>query len=215
MPRVYGGDAAGCAARLAERNRWRLYLELEEGRVDPLVLPLLSTLWSLGAVTTSSCSGRIAVKASQSLWNKRGSEILVSWHEPIDPKDAARRIEGVLEGLGARVAWLAVEPPIVTLYTADEDSASFIVDAALEAGFKYSCYRRSSCGYYVIVRGEERLDALIKLGGELVVERGALEALLAEANRVLERARRRLAALEERLRAGLSVHVTAPRPVLG
>ncbi len=194
------GSSGDCIRGLRERNRWRLYRELEEGRVDPWILPLLSTLWSLGAVTTSSCSGRIAVKTSGSIWEKRGSKILASWHEPV----VAEAVRGALEkallgGETSRVVWLSVEPPFVTMYVEDEDSASFITDAAVEVGFKYACYRRGECGYYVVIRGEERLNVLLVLEGKRLLRSQELDAVIREANRLLERGRSRLESLRLKL----------------
>ncbi len=187
-----------CWRALRDRLRWSLVREVETGRVDPWVVPLLSLLWSLGYATTSSCAGRITVKIAEAPWVKRGSRLVFRSHVPVDTAAAAERIERLVEDCKG-VAWLAVEPPFITAYAPGEEEAEILVDMAVDAGFKYSGYRRSECGYYVIIRGEERGEALLCIHGRRLIDREALVELLSLANRILERGRRRMEEFARRL----------------
>ena len=192
-------EVDSCWYELRRRLRWSLIREVETGRVDPWVLPLLSLLWSLGYATTSSCAGRITVKEAEEPWTKKGSKLVFKTHMPLD--DVYSAASGILEAIrGCKgVAWLAVEPPFVTTYAPDEEEADILAALAVDAGFKYSGYRRSSCGYYVVVRGEERAEAILCIRGRLLTDRDTLAELLSLANRLLARGRDRLAALMSRL----------------
>lgn len=192
-------EVDGCWYELRRRLHWGLMQEVEAGRVDPWILPLLSLLWSLGYATTSSCAGRIVVKEAEEPWMKRGSRLVFKTHTLLEDVYAAAGeiLEAVRGCRGA--AWLAVEPPFVTAYAPEEEEADVLASLAVDAGFKYTGYRRSSCGYYVIVRGEERAEAMLCLRGKLLLDRDTLAELLSLANRLLARGRDRLAALKSRL----------------
>ncbi len=181
--------------RLCERLRSRLLRDMEDGRVDPDVVPLLSLLWSRGYCTSSSCSGRIVVKSGPALWTKPGVSILASWHlEPPPPRLVYYRALS-----GGPYSWVSAEPPIIALYADSLEAAEAIVEAALRAGFKYAGFRPSSSGYYVVIRGEERMDTMIVAEGEPVVTLEGFERVYPLLLRVWRRGKQRLAKLREML----------------
>ncbi|AEM39831.1 hypothetical protein Pyrfu_1978 [Pyrolobus fumarii 1A] len=182
------GDA--CLQELRKSNLWRLYIDSESGRLDPDVKPLLSKLWARGYVTVSSCSGRIALKATRTgIEDKRGGGVLRAWHvEPPTVDDLWRLASSAASEY--KIVWVSVEPPIVALYASSSSDAEMLVRAAVSAGLKYSCYRSSSCGFYVVLRGETRLDILLAVDGELVLDRGGLERAYSVLLEVFKRGKR-------------------------
>ncbi len=188
----------GCWEELRRRHLWRLHRDLEAGGVDPWVVPLLAVLWSTGYVTTSSCAGRVALKCGPSLWAKgpRGAKILYSSHEPVE----ASTLRDIVESVECNgYMWMEAEPPFIAGYAPGHEEAEYLVATAVEAGFKYSGYRGASCGYYFVIRSEERITVLLAVRGEKITPPSILEELTLLANKLLERGRERLRRLYDTL----------------
>ncbi|WP_048061340.1 tRNA(Phe) 7-((3-amino-3-carboxypropyl)-4-demethylwyosine(37)-N(4))-methyltransferase [Hyperthermus butylicus] len=157
-------------ARLRRNYLDRLIDDIRRGLVDSDIVDLLDALNSVECiVTTSSCSGRIAVFAAPSPGNKRLGGIVHSWHRRINVDEFYTAIRTALD-TSYRFVWASAQPVILALYTCSEAVAKLVVDVAVSAGFKYAFYRRASSGkYYVLILGVERIDIPLSIGGKQII----------------------------------------------
>ncbi len=180
---------------LCERLKAKLLRDIELGRVDPDILPLLSLLWSRGYCTTSSCSGRIVVKSGETPWSKPGVRILASWH--LDPPSPRVVYHAALSG--RPYSWVSAEPPLVALYARSLEDAEVLAKAAVRSGFKYTGYRLAGGAYYVVVRGEEKIEHIVVAEGRPTTPEPEFEGVYRLLLSVWKRGKERLARLLEAL----------------
>ncbi|NPA05058.1 MAG: hypothetical protein GXO09_03065 [Crenarchaeota archaeon] len=202
--------SGGLGFRRACRGEWfnlrrrlldRLTQDMSKGLVDPDIAEFLARInkeWWI--VTSSSCSGRIVVLAAREPWDKESGRIVARSHSPIDQAwlaDALREAEYT----GLPCVWVSAQPPVLTLYVCGEENALRVVDAAIDAGFKYACYRpsrRARNAYYVIIKGSERIDVPVKLWGRQIALVDVI-TLTNVLNKYLERGKERLEKLKTKL----------------
>ncbi len=170
---------------------------IDSGRVDPDIVSLLDAINSLNyAFTTSSCSGRIQVYAATEPGEKFTLRTLGKWHFPIREED----LVAVLEG-GDESIWLAVLPPILHVVTCSTRAAFRMLDLMRSAGFKRAgIISASRDGITLEAMGTERMEAPLRLSGVDLLRDGAIPLIVARANSLLVRSKRRIARLEEELR---------------
>ncbi len=141
--------------QLRSRLVSRLSSEASRGLVDPDILPVLEALNSVPCiVTSSSCSGRIAVFSAPSPGDKRRGGIVAKWHRRVTVKEL-REATRLASG---RFAWVSAQPVILAFHSCSLAAAQALVEAAEAAGFKYAGYRFTHVSYYGIIKGAERVD---------------------------------------------------------
>ena len=194
-------------ATLRKRYLDRLANDIRRGLVDNDIVDLLNMLNSVDCiVTTSSCSGRIAVFAAPSPGDKRLGGIVRSWHRRIGVDEFYAATSMALNK-GYKFVWASAQPVILALYTCNEIIAKLVVDIAASAGFKYAFYRRTSNKYYVLILGVERIDIPISIGGKQVIPLGNdnLHIIVDTLNTYLTLAKSKL----QRLKRAVAVSIPA------
>ncbi|NOZ88507.1 MAG: hypothetical protein GXO15_01130 [Crenarchaeota archaeon] len=147
------------------RHLERLKGDLENGRVDPDIADILVSLNTCSRiVTTSSCSGRIALIAAPEPGDKRGGGVVASWHRRVEPGEISDALSKVS---GMRFVWLSVQPPMLNVLVCGIELALAAVEAFQRVGFKYSGLRPTATGFYLVhVASTERVDIPIMFQGQ-------------------------------------------------
>jgi len=204
--------SVGCRASICGDSEWsrlrrRLLARLEkdfgEGLVDQDIVPVLRLLNSTEClVTSSSCSGRIAVFAAPRPGDKARGGIVAKWHRRVEPWELREAVEEALRAMPRGFVWASAQPVILALHACSQEAAEAVVRAALRAGFKYTGYRCGSIGgYYVTVQGVERIDVPLRVGdAEVSIDYEVLATLL---NTYLSFAKAKLERLHRSLSAEL------------
>ncbi len=191
--------------QLRGRHLTRLAGDIAADRVDRDIVDLLLALNACPhVVTTSSCSGRIAVFAAPDPADKRRGGILRSWHRRVGVSELADAVEEALV-TGHPYVWVSAQPPLLALYACSHAVADSIAALLEQAGFKYAGYRFSRAGraYYITVHGTDRIDVPIRVKNVYLAGRPSREwiaGLASLLNTYLDRAKRSL----ERLKSALS-----------
>ena len=178
-----------------------------KGLVDPDILDELNILNNISCiVTSSSCSGRIALFAATSPGDKRGGGIVAKWHRPITSKE-------LLQALGQEMlrkyefVWVSAQPIIIALHTCDLEIANELIRISDRVGFKYSGMKITNKSYYVMIIGTERIDIPLRVGGNVFIDPSdaeRIESLVKILNTYLSLAKRKL----DRLKRALATSYT-------
>lgn len=110
--------------------------------------------------TTSSCSGRVVVITGRDVFDKRGSSIIASSHDPIE----CREIVGGARDPSASggLTWVSLQPPILHVAARSQEVAERIVSCAVQAGFARAGYKRMRpCGYHVEVAAYDKVHVFL------------------------------------------------------
>ncbi len=200
--------------RLRDKYLSRLREDRRRGLVDPDIVDLLRILNGLTClVTTSSCSGRIAVFAAPQPGDKRRGGIVVSWHRTVRLEEFSSALEEVAGRYsGVAYMWVSAQPVILTMYAYGETIAREVVSLALRAGLKYTGYRRVDDRiFYIFVLGTERIDIPIMFRGVRLQLRENYSVLVEMLNSYLMLAKAKLERLKRMFSANYSVLYTACR----
>ncbi len=139
-------DLAKARARYLER----LHRDLAIGRVDGDIAGwLVEVNRKQCLVTTSSCSGRVALIYGPSLTSKKGARILGSWH---DPRECRREICRPRD-TGLYTWWLSLQPPIIHFLADSVETAEAILECGDRAGFSKLGYRAHRTGLIHVEAG--------------------------------------------------------------
>jgi len=142
----------------------RLEEHLKLGLVDPDIVDMLIKLNRFPCIyTTSSCSGRVVVLEAENLMDKRGSNKLWVEHDPERCRNLCGVVERILEGrgLGEKLVWASLQPPVLHLYAWSEQVAINVVRCARESGFARACYRREDRWYFVEVSVHDKVHVVL------------------------------------------------------
>ncbi len=169
-------------------------------QIDPEILPLLSLINSFpDFVTLSSCSGRIAVMDMPDFGNKAESVFLGKWHGDVELKEVWEAVRK-----GKRVTWFMMHPPILHVACRDAQKAEVFINAARKAGFRRAGVISPSRNI-VEIFSPERMELVVAVNGEPVVDKDSLKIQLEFATEKLKRSRTRLLRLENELEKLLKV----------
>lgn len=143
--------------------------------------------------TTSSCSGRIQVAASHLPGDKGIMRILAKWHRKISPIE----LELVVSSTKEPDIWFAVHPPIFHIAAKDLDTAKTVLNMARNNGFKHSGIQGMGKRFIVEIMSMEKLETPLRLKGVEIIPMENYPYLVDVANKMLEKAKRRLKPLGE------------------
>lgn len=128
----------------------RLHSDLARGLVDEdLADWLLEVNKKPCLITTSSCSGRVALLYGPSHTSKRSARILASWHDPRECMMEACRPRPI----GLYTWWLSLQPPIIHFLARDYEVAEAILACGDRAGFSKLGYRMHRTGLVHVEAG--------------------------------------------------------------
>eukprot|EP00929_Paragymnodinium_shiwhaense_P102443 TRINITY_DN65628_c0_g1_i1.p1 TRINITY_DN65628_c0_g1~~TRINITY_DN65628_c0_g1_i1.p1 ORF type:complete len:724 (+),score=161.30 TRINITY_DN65628_c0_g1_i1:88-2259(+) len=214
------GRSGGVADFL--RRKEQILASLDKSPKGSLDAPILSFLAWLNAqpsiVTTSSCSGRIAVfLGSSDPASSKGGEWLVASHEVIDDVDAAwsavkagvekaKSKDSGADGAGAgSLATFLMEPFLMHAECAEPATAQRVLEAAREAGMRESGLSLGKRRVMVQLRSLAlRLEVPLAADGELLVDEKYFKLLIRLANERLIENFTRTERLWNRLKEALS-----------
>ena len=184
-----------------------------KGSIDAPIVDFIHWLNQQPAlVTTSSCSGRIAIfHGSADASNSKGGEWLLASHETVS--DSTRSWQELSEALDTRrnaangavtLTSLLLEPFVLHAECADAATAQQILGIARDAGFRESGVSLGRKRVMVQIRTvATRLEVPLAMNGTLLVDGNYFETLIAIANSRLDENAARVARLWRNLREAL------------
>ncbi len=166
------GSKTRCTAdpgwrQLRSRLLSRLRADLADGLVDPDMIDLLVSMNSCSKyVTSSSCSGRIAVIAAEEPGDKLRGGVVARWHRRVGLDELLH----ALRLASTRHVWVSVQPPMLNVYVCNFETALEAVRVFHRAGFKYASVRPTGSGYPLVqIMSTERIDVPVIYNGRVVV----------------------------------------------
>ncbi|HIQ03284.1 MAG TPA: hypothetical protein EYH40_02565 [Desulfurococcales archaeon] len=173
----------------------RLMSDISKGIVDYDIMDILMFINSLdNYYTTSSCSGRIIVIETPEPGDKVGAVIHGKWHRRVTVDEVVK----ALSKSGLFDVWLVSQGPIIHIVAKNLEAANTILQLAVMAGFKHSGIISIKCDRVIVeVKGNERLDILLKRRGRLLYREDALPLLVDMANTILYLGKRKLFRFKE------------------
>jgi len=168
----------------------------KRGSIDEAIKPLCDLINdSDNYFTTSSCAGRIVVMSEGRDHKKDEAAWLVVSHERTD----FDTLKSSLDLLPQNEVWFRGEGMILHVACRTHEDAFKLVGVAREAGLKRSGVISSKNKIVVEIVDTETLELPIAVKGNLVVSEEYLTLVLGIANKKLERTRKKIKKLEERL----------------
>ncbi|MEM1508873.1 MAG: hypothetical protein QXY49_03185 [Thermofilaceae archaeon] len=168
---------------------WNLLRELETGKVDPDIIELLSIInYHPDYYTTSSCSGRIQVSASETPGEKGIMVVVAKWHRPIEKYE----LDKVTRYAKYPSLWLSVQGPIMHIVCRTLDAAQFLLITARNSGLKHSGIQGVGKRAVVEIVSSDRIEMPLKLSGVDCINPHVLAYLIDKVNTVLLRSKARL-----------------------
>ncbi|GEM_PF-6060108 len=158
--------------QVRERLLKRLARDTAAGVVDRDIVDVLEAINSCPyMVTSSSCSGRIAVFAAPHPKDKKAGGIVASWHGRVEPSELLDAIREAL-ATGQSYVWASAQPPLVALHSCSLYWADVAANLMAHHGFKYVGYRftQRSVSYYLTVRAHSRIDVPLRVNGLTIIE---------------------------------------------
>lgn len=166
------------------------------GSIDEAVKPLCDLINSFNNYfTTSSCAGRIVLMSQPEDHRKDESAWLLVSHDPVD----FDTLKSSLDTLPDTEVWFRQESMILHVVCRTHEDAFNLVGAAREVGLKRSGVISFKHNPVVEILGTERMELPIAVGGNVIVTEEYLRIVLDIANRKLERTRKKMKRLIERL----------------
>jgi tRNA wybutosine-synthesizing protein 3 len=176
----------------------RLEEELEKGRVDREIIPLLEAINSIEHYATlSSCAGRIAVIDVPHFGSKKDCTFLGKWHERVSTEDVLKAIS-----LSRKECWFVAQPAILHVMCSTLEHASRLLNVARNSGFRESGII-SLKKNIVRICSSERIEAVVAVNGKTLAPESYIHVLVDYANKKLEKTREKLRALEREIRCSL------------
>jgi tRNA wybutosine-synthesizing protein 3 len=184
--------------------------KIEEGKVDPYMLEIISIINSSDDYyTTSSCSGRMQLIALPKLGDKLGSTVCGKWHDTIEMEQLKEALE---TWDGHDMLMLLVQSPVVHVVCRDLNAAVKLRNIGNESGFKYSTIRsiqetstdeENAKNILGELLSTERLDIPIGKEGKVFPDDEYLDYILELSTQAMERSRGKLVRLKENLNTSL------------
>ncbi len=171
------------------------------GEVDEDIIPLLELInSSRDYYTTSSCSGRIVILQIPRIGDKINAKFLGKWHRKVGVDEIRETVKNYTQGY----LFLLMQSSIIHVVASSLNAARSIIEIALESGFKYTCIKNIKEEKVMVeILSTENLHIPLGKNGELLVEEKELEFFIEMANEMLDRVKKKLALLEEKLRRTL------------
>jgi len=174
-----------------------LFRALEQGTVDPDIVPLLVLLNAKrDYYTTSSCSGRVQLAATRLPGEKRRMVVLAKWHNPVECWELIQALSSAEEHSDI---WLSVQGPILHVVCRDQASAFNILSASRRAGLKHSGILWIGRRVVVEIAASDKIETPLRLAGTYLINRECYDLLVERVNAVLLRAKEKLERLEEEI----------------
>jgi len=165
----------------------------KKAKIDERIKPLLDVINKHpNFYTTSSCSGRIVLLATNDFRKPYSKWLFVS-HE----KTSLTQLKEALKELPKETVWLRQEPPILHVCCRTLEEAIKLVNTARSIGFKRSGIQ-SLKKNAVEIASVETLEIPLTKNEKLVVTEDQLEFFLEKANKKLVQGWKRIKELEEK-----------------
>lgn len=160
----------------------------KKGSIDKEIKSLVKKInKSPNYYTTSSCSGRIVLLAKKSEKKQDAKWLFVS-HKKTNLKE----VKNALKKLPIYPVWFRFEPLIMHVAAKTIEDAQRLVNIARAVGFKRSGIQSTKKKITVEIASTEIIDAIIADKGELFVDEDYLEILIKEANKKIERNKKKI-----------------------
>jgi tRNA wybutosine-synthesizing protein 3 len=178
---------AAALARLADA--------VKAGEADRPALPLLRRINAKpGYFTSSSCWGRICLIDFAGV--KGVSKFAARWHRPV----TFAEVRKALASARGEQIWIRAEPYILHISCRDLASARRLLDARNAAGVKRGgLFHMGGSRIQVELEGTQRMEALLKAGGKMLVDDAYLRCTVAIANNRLRENKKDWKRLEKEL----------------
>ncbi len=175
---------------------------LKEEAVDVPIIPVLNVINNKEEfVTTSSCSGRVVLLATDLYERKEPSSFVGKWHRPVMVEEVLDKVSS-FEGM---FLWFKVEPFILHLASKDLESAKRILSIARESGIKVAGVQSFREGiYHIELRNIEYMAVPVVWEGERVLEDATLSKMVNIANWKMVKNQQRLQRFYENLLKSLN-----------
>ena len=165
----------------------------KKAKIDERIKPLLDVINKHpNFYTTSSCSGRIVLLATNDFRKPYSKWLFVS-HE----KTSLTQLKEALKELPKETVWLRQEPPILHVCCRTLEEAIKLVNTARSIGFKRSGIQSLEKNA-VEIASVETLEIPLTKNEKLVVTEDQLEFFLEKANKKLVQSWKRIKELEEK-----------------
>ena len=172
-----------------------------ENKVDEGIKKILKLLnKSDDYYTSSSCAGRIVLIELPSIGDKKGAVFLGKWHRKVEYSEVWEVAKKTKTG----ILYLLAQSPIMHVGANTHKAADNLLKTAISCGFKNSGAKSTGCKIIVEICSTERLDSPIGKDGKLFCNEEHLILLVNIANEVLDRSRRKLHRLEDKLEKSFS-----------
>jgi tRNA wybutosine-synthesizing protein 3 len=159
----------------------------KKGKIDREILPLINKINnSENYYTTSSCAGRIVLLSKKSE-KKQDAGWLYTSHNKISFK----QIKKALAELPEADVWLRFEPLILHVASDTIENAQKLINTARDLGFRKSGIQ-STRKILAEIASTEILDTIVAKKGKLLITDSYLKILIEEANKKLERNKRKI-----------------------
>ncbi len=169
----------------------------KKAKIDERIKPLLEVINKHpNFYTTSSCSGRIVLLATNDFRKPYSKWLFVS-HE----KTNLTQIKEALKEIPKETVWLRQEPPILHVCCRTLEEAIKLVNIARSVGFKRSGIQSLEKNA-VEIASVETLEIPIGENGKLIVTADQLGFFLKKANEKLENGWKRIKELKKKFIAG-------------
>ena len=161
--------------------------------VDEPILDLLDLINKLdNYFTTSSCAGRIVLMKIPKSGKKNEAEFLFKSHYPVNPKEVWERLLEIYNNYEDSI-WFKQEPFILHISARNLESAIKILEIAHKVGLKHSGIISIKPERIVIeIQSTERVETIVAKNGNLLVNENYFYILVKEANKKLEKTRRKM-----------------------
>jgi len=160
----------------------------KKGDIDKDIILLINKVnKSKNYYTTSSCSGRIVLLAKE-LGKKKGSRWLFSSHEKINFKE----IKKSLEKIPKQDVYFRFEPLILHAAAKTIEDAQRLINLARDLGFKRTGIQSTKNRIIIEIASTEILATIISRKGKLLIEEDYLKVLVEEANKRLDRTKKKI-----------------------
>lgn len=156
---------------------------IDQGFVDPLVIPFLLEIVKIPDIyTSSSCSGRFLLLAGDKDENKKVSSFQNKFHRLVNFEE----IKEELNNFSSGYLWLKVEPFIFHFATKDYDKAKEILDFCRENGLKKAGIISAKEGRFTCeVTNTVYISTLVKVDDKQVISEEYLKLIIEIANEKL------------------------------
>jgi len=169
----------------------------KKGDVDDAIRPLLDAINACAEYyTTSSCAGRIDLFVEPASGKKHEGQWLYVSHDEADEDEVRKALTSLPEDASGTV-WFRMEGAILHVCAANLDAADQFLKQCKAAGWKHSGVTGTSPRIMIEATTSERIDVPVAKDDSLFVPEKFIAYLMKEANRKLERTRKKIKRLEK------------------